>query len=156
PNVRLQRLEQDGGDPGAGQRDDVGHDRAPISRWLYLAPRSGSDDDAPGRQGHPLDVLAHRRRLTQEVEVEDPVNLQPRFPPVAEADVQEFEQATGLQLVPSYRDFLLANNGGRPDDNVVDVPGLGEAAVNDFLGLKDGDPYDLRHELEVYDGRIPQ
>jgi hypothetical protein len=83
------------------------------------------------------------------------VNLETAFPPIAESDLVEFEQATGLRLVPQYRNFLLAHNGGRPDDNVVDVPGLGEVAVNDFLGLMPGDSYDLRSGLEVYEGRIP-
>ena len=84
------------------------------------------------------------------------MNIESRLPPITRADLDSFERETGLELVPEYRDFLLAHNGGRPESNSIDLPGLDDATgVNDFLGLRAGDDHDLRRELAVYDGRIP-
>jgi hypothetical protein len=84
------------------------------------------------------------------------VNIESHLPPITTAELDEFERATGMELVPAYRDFLLTHNGGRPENNLIDLPGLDDTTgVNDFYGLQPGDDYDLRRELEVYDGRIP-
>ena len=77
------------------------------------------------------------------------------FPPTSPAQLDEFERDEGVQLPAEYREFLLTSNGGRPDDNIVDVPDLDEVAVNDFFGLQPGEMYDLRGERAMYEGRIP-
>ena len=85
-----------------------------------------------------------------------PLNIETDFPQLAPAELDAFERETGLELVPEYREFLLRHNGGRPDDNSIDLPDLDDSTVvNDFFGLLPGDDYDIRGELEMYDGRIP-
>jgi cell wall assembly regulator SMI1 len=81
--------------------------------------------------------------------------IEQTFPPISPADLDEFERAEGVALPPEYRDFLLRNNGGRPADNIVDVPNLDEVAVNHFFGLRPGEMYDLRRERAMYEGRVP-
>jgi len=81
--------------------------------------------------------------------------IQRMFPPARPAEVDEFERSHGVTLPPEYRDFLLKSNGGRPADNLVNVPDFDEAAVNHFFGLQRGDMYDLRSEGARIEGRIP-
>jgi hypothetical protein len=81
--------------------------------------------------------------------------IEQTFPPITPADLDDFERAESVALPPEYRDFLLKNNGGRPRDNIADVPDFDEVAVNNFFGLRPGEMYDLRREAAVYEGRIP-
>lgn len=45
------------------------------------------------------------------------IKISPMEPPCTEANLQQLEQATGWRLPPDYREFLLAYNGGRLEDD---------------------------------------
>lgn len=56
-------------------------------------------------------------------------------PPLTERDVAELETSLGFPMPASYRQFLLANNGGTPVPDCIDVPGFGETDVQVFFGI---------------------
>ncbi|HYE17042.1 MAG TPA: SMI1/KNR4 family protein [Tepidisphaeraceae bacterium] len=82
--------------------------------------------------------------------------------PLQEADVAAFERELGVPLPADYRAFLLLRNGGRFNPH-VEYP-LPTEEYSDHMGLfhvygllrPPGANTDLRHQLEVHDGRIPR
>jgi cell wall assembly regulator SMI1 len=84
--------------------------------------------------------------------------LQPG-PPITEQDVLRLEQELGASFPEDYRAFLLAHNGGYPEPGDFDIPGESVpesgSTVDWFLTLEAGAHNDLRHELDVYRGRVP-
>jgi len=53
-----------------------------------------------------------------------------------EATITAFEQKVGFALPSDYRDFLLENNGGRVDNELFFVEGLGQDVMMDvFYGV---------------------
>jgi hypothetical protein len=80
-------------------------------------------------------------------------------PPLHEEALSAFERKYGLSLPATYRAFLLATNGGRPERDLLTIHGrqsdpLGRVHV--FFGL--GDPVEscnLDWNLEVFRDRIP-
>jgi cell wall assembly regulator SMI1 len=71
-----------------------------------------------------------------------------REPPASPELVARLEQQLGRALPPEYRDYLLAQDGGRLDNNdrhVNTVFGLGE--VPDWASMW--------RKLNVYEGRVP-
>lgn len=60
--------------------------------------------------------------------------------PVNQDDISAFESRHGLHLPEDFRNFLLKQNGGRPDGDVeFEVPGFTEAVVNDLYGIEKGE-----------------
>lgn len=45
--------------------------------------------------------------------------------PITEEDIKNLERSIGVSIPPSYRGFLLKNNGGRPEPNGIIINGLG-------------------------------
>ena len=80
-------------------------------------------------------------------------------PPITKHEIDEFEQSQGLTLPGGYREFLLVANGGRPERDLVKVPGSKHspvARIHFFFGI--GDPEescDIAWNREVFSDRIP-
>ncbi|MDY7228506.1 SMI1/KNR4 family protein [Hyalangium rubrum] len=80
-------------------------------------------------------------------------------PPLQEEALRSFETKHGLALPASYREFLLATNGGRPERDLVAITGLESQSpgrIHLFFGLND--PVvscNLDWNLEVFRDRIP-
>ncbi|MDR3324076.1 MAG: SMI1/KNR4 family protein, partial [Zoogloeaceae bacterium] len=62
-----------------------------------------------------------------------------KLPPTSNEAIDSFEQDLGICLPNDYRDFLLAQNGGKPDACDFDVPGsrFPVAMINTFYGILD-------------------
>jgi hypothetical protein len=60
------------------------------------------------------------------------------FEPIDATALASFETQFGISLPDAYKQFLLENNGGRPDPAYFDVPNWpGEGTlVGDFLGIR--------------------
>jgi hypothetical protein len=80
-------------------------------------------------------------------------------PPVSEATVHAFETKYSIKRPGSYRDFLLASNGGRPELDLDPIPGLTEDPVprlHFFFGLNDPiESCNLDWNRDVFSDRIP-
>ncbi len=80
-------------------------------------------------------------------------------PSISRPEIDLFEKRHGLLLPPSYREFLLQRNGGRPERDLFAVVGFGAnpvARVHFFFGI--GDPVvscDLDWNVAEYRDRIP-
>jgi len=75
-------------------------------------------------------------------------------PRLSEEQLRDFEDELTVQRLPeSYRGFLLANNGGSPSPDTIDVPNWRVSTdVAIFFGLHRADQYwnDLRWNLELF------
>jgi hypothetical protein len=61
-------------------------------------------------------------------------------PPISEEDVADLERRRGIQLPDDYRRFVLTWNGGRPERDLVSVPGCQAspfARIHFFFGIRD-------------------
>jgi hypothetical protein len=80
-------------------------------------------------------------------------------PPLNEEDVRSFETKHGLALPASYKEFLLATNGGRPERDLFPIHGLegnSFGRVHVFFGLNDPvTSCNLDWNLDVLGDRIP-
>ncbi|WP_224249970.1 SMI1/KNR4 family protein [Hyalangium gracile] len=80
-------------------------------------------------------------------------------PPLGEGELTSFEKEHGLCLPAAYREFLLATNGGRPERDLLTIPGLSGNSVGRihvFFGLKDPvESCNLDWNLAVFRDRIP-
>jgi hypothetical protein len=78
------------------------------------------------------------------------------YPPVSEADVQQYEQRLGVTFPEDYRNFLLTTNGGIPMPFYLDVPDENHVLRVDFLyAIKNEyDISDLVYELENLSSRM--
>lgn len=69
------------------------------------------------------------------------------------ASIRQLEQRFGLRLPEPYRAFLLSTNGGRPERDLVAVPGCAAspiARVHFFFGIGDADEScDLAWNMEM-------
>jgi hypothetical protein len=77
---------------------------------------------------------------------------------ISETDVASLEAEFGEKLPNSYRQFLLANNGGVPSPDVVDVTGApgSPTDVQVFFGIgRDIESSDLFWNLRVIEERFP-
>jgi SMI1-KNR4 cell-wall len=75
------------------------------------------------------------------------------------AEIESFEALNKIRFPESYKEFLLANNGGRPTpNNILDVPGwrYKSTVISYFFGIDTGDTYDLLKNINSYRDRIPQ
>ena len=80
-------------------------------------------------------------------------------PPLHPKDLDSFEQQHGLALPTPYKEFLLATNGGRPERDLLMLPGIwgnSLARIHVFFGLNDPiESCTLDWNLEVFKDRIP-
>jgi len=80
-------------------------------------------------------------------------------PSLNEGELSSFEREHGLSLPAAYREFLLATNGGRPERDLLTIPGLkgnSVARIHVFFGLKDPiESCNLDWNLRVFRDRIP-
>lgn len=65
------------------------------------------------------------------------INFEEQGPKISDAEVAVLEGVLGQALPAKYRRFLLDNNGGLPEPDVVDVPGLpgSPTDIQVFFGL---------------------
>lgn len=73
--------------------------------------------------------------------------------------VSRVEHVLGCTFPGEYRDFLLAHNGGRPEEGVfpISTPQHDHHGLLDnFLCIKARDPYDLLTWVRDYRGRLPR
>lgn len=79
-------------------------------------------------------------------------------PAITQRDVDGFERRLGAQIPIEYRQFLLAQNGGRPERDVFAVPGCQgspTARVHFFCAIGDAvESNDLAWGLDVF-GDLP-
>jgi hypothetical protein len=81
-------------------------------------------------------------------------------PAISRHDVEVFERSYGVDLPDAYREFLALRNGGRPERDLVAVPGCSAnpvARIHFFFGI--GYPlecYDILWNIDVYGDRIPK
>lgn len=80
-------------------------------------------------------------------------------PPTTEAAIARFERERGISLPASYRDFLLATNGGVPEDTAFPVDGMSNTTtwtLQTFCGIGVAEPTDeLAYSNDLYAGGIP-
>lgn len=81
-------------------------------------------------------------------------------PSLTEEDIGAFERTQGLALPASYREFLLATNGGRPERDLFAINGLEGnplGRIHMFFGLNDPiESCNLDWNLDVFGDRIPK
>jgi hypothetical protein len=76
-------------------------------------------------------------------------------PPITDKIVDQFERRHGIRLPTAYRSFLLVQNGGRPERDLITVPGCKAspfARIHFFHGI--GGPlgfdcYDLDWNIKI-------
>lgn len=51
-------------------------------------------------------------------------------PPLSDDDIVALERQLGVSLPSSYRQFLLKNNGGRPEPDIIHIEGLGGGSTD--------------------------
>jgi cell wall assembly regulator SMI1 len=82
-----------------------------------------------------------------------------RNPPTTEAAIAKFEKDRELTLPPSYKAFLLATNGGVPDDTAFPVEGMQNTNIwglQSFAGIGVAEPTsELAYGYDMYEGGIP-
>ncbi len=80
-------------------------------------------------------------------------------PSISDEDVKLFERRYGLILPATYRRFLLATNGGRPERDLFSLKGFeghSPGRIHVFFGLNDPvESCNLDWNLEVFGDRIP-
>ena len=78
--------------------------------------------------------------------------------PASEHEIRHFEKLIGERLPSAYREFLLGENGGRPEriSLVFETEdGVSESVVNYLYTLNDDSAYSLAEKTEVFEDRIP-
>src|SRR5689334_10302031 len=81
--------------------------------------------------------------------------------PATDEDIRRLESQIGATLPADYREFILKNNGGRPDYDYIafSTPegDLQDTDVLAFLSLDENDRhYNVFRFLQAYKGRIPR
>ena len=79
------------------------------------------------------------------------MQIHDRGEPLSEQALQELEEKLGVRLPEPYRRFLQEFNGGRPEPDVLDIPGAPfvRVSVREFFGVgKDAEVYELLWLLE--------
>lgn len=79
-------------------------------------------------------------------------------PKLTEKEIADFEKRIGCSLPTSYRQFLMAFNGGRPNKKFFLIEGWLEptSLVNDFYGLVPGKSNNLDEGIATLKGRLPK
>lgn len=83
------------------------------------------------------------------------IEMDDKYPPTSEEKVVALENGFGRPLPPQYRQFLLLYNGGRPKNDIFDIPGQGEGQANFFYGIDVVRYNDLAAKIDVFKDRIP-
>lgn len=80
-------------------------------------------------------------------------------PPLHAEDLELFEKKQGITLPASYKAFLLATNGGRPERDLFAIRGLKgnpQGRIHVFFGLNDPvQSCNLDWNLDVFRERLP-
>ena len=88
------------------------------------------------------------------------VNMIRRNPPTTRAAIAKFEQDREITLPTSYKEFLLATNGGVPDNTAFPIEGMTNTNVwtlQSFAGIGVAEPTnELAYSNDFYAGGIPQ
>ncbi|MFE8645563.1 SMI1/KNR4 family protein [Sphingomonas sp. NCPPB 2930] len=72
------------------------------------------------------------------------------------AAIEVFEGFVGVGLPSVYRNYLLSENGGRPEKSRFDIPGQGDDVVNRFFSVVAKNKSEtLTYALSIYKDRIP-
>lgn len=80
-------------------------------------------------------------------------------PALSEKEVQEFENGIGYKLPKAYRNFLLENNGGKPDKDFFYVPGwqYKQSLITEFESIfSNGNGFGLLQILDVKSDIFPK
>lgn len=80
-------------------------------------------------------------------------------PPLVIDNIEEFERKMDINIPPSYRSFLLTNNGGKPNpDGFMYLQDKKEyrSCVHRFLGIHEGEYSNLETYLKTYADRLPK
>jgi hypothetical protein len=79
--------------------------------------------------------------------------------PLVDEDIRVLEKKIGADLPADYREFLIRNNGGRPDPRFFPIRGFKNnpfGQVQDFLGIDDPvEACRLDWKYKTFRGRIP-
>ena len=80
-------------------------------------------------------------------------------PQICDEDIRAVEREIGISLPQDYRDFLLAQNGGRPEPNAFPINGLENnpfGTIQVFLGIEDAiESCNLDWTYHTFSGRLP-
>ncbi len=75
------------------------------------------------------------------------------FGKLSDEELNDFELTNNMKLPNDYRQFLLANNGGKPTKQANKSP---ETIVTYILGMHNGDYYaSLYRHIDMFAKRIP-
>lgn len=86
------------------------------------------------------------------------IEVDEAFDKLTEADILQFEIKWGIILPPDYKQFLLKNNGGKPNPNKfkVDIRGFENCSrVRCFFGIHKNDKHDLSEHIQRYKHMLP-
>jgi hypothetical protein len=85
------------------------------------------------------------------------INIQPNNEKITKQRINEFEQKIKYILPKDYFNFLLKNNGGKPEMNLCNVKDYKQISVNYFFGLDlKVRTNELNYALSVFNNRIPK
>jgi len=74
---------------------------------------------------------------------------------ISEHEINAVEKELGIKLPTDYRQFLLANNGGLPEECIFDIPNLGQSSLV-FYGVHTGEEHsDFLLACMAYRNRLP-
>ena len=78
-------------------------------------------------------------------------------PPIESNEVAAFERHVGISFPASYKEFLLATNGGRPLKSDFPIMDGSTSNIHVFLGIGVSTPTsELDYAYEQYGGALPQ
>ena len=81
--------------------------------------------------------------------------LENHEPVLTDERLRSAERKLGLDFPESYRRFLLAHNGGRPEPETFSLPDGSTDLVDWFLGIHNGEEDNLLRYADAYKGRVP-
>ncbi|MDR7335405.1 SMI1/KNR4 family protein [Roseateles asaccharophilus] len=87
------------------------------------------------------------------------MKIQNQGPEIDFATIDSLQQSLKAKLPDAYTLFLLQNNGGSPEPNVIDIPGISDSPtdVQVFFGL--GSPTsssDLLWNISLYENKVDE
>ncbi|MBK8040284.1 MAG: SMI1/KNR4 family protein [Verrucomicrobiaceae bacterium] len=76
-------------------------------------------------------------------------------PPISSEDLDKLEQELCCKLPESYRSFMLTTNGGFPDHQVFEEPGLESLVVRSLHPLGGPMPFELKN-MNIHGNDFPK